>query len=165
MMTPPDGCARTHRARAAASALHDVAGATDQAARVALPARSLSRCTSAPPLSYAAHRPAADGSAAATHAVGSTVTASARAWRGGTAARTTSLNVPAYLSATSPTSRSVASVSTGSMPMTRSSGLRAPAWSPTSVRPTTKASVRRPAKRTRTRLPTTAPTASSSGTA
>ena len=90
--------------------------------------------------------------------------ASARACRGGTASRRTSLSVPAQRSATARQSPRTAGDSTGSAETTLLRNASVPSWSLVSTRSTTKASVRRPEKRTRTRQPGTTSASSVVGT-
>ena len=89
---------------------------------------------------------------------------SARAWRGGTASRSTSMTVPAWWREIRRASSRTWGVSTLSGETTVRIGARRPVCSATSLRSTTYPARSRPAKRALTRTPGCALASSSSGT-
>ena len=86
------------------------------------------------------------------------------ACRGGTASRSTSERVPAYLAATAPVSAATSGVSTGSALTTRRNGCSRPVCSVVAARSMTNPSTSWPAKRTFTRTPGWASSAIVAGT-
>ena len=149
-MLPRPACSVARTASATASA-GSWAGRAAQQARGRSPAASAA--TNDEPCGHQFHASSVTaGSGPSTAWLGR---ASARACRGGTARRRTSLSVPAQRSATALHSPSTAGDSTGSAETTLLRKARSPSWSLVSTRSMTKASASRPEKRTRTRHPGT----------
>ena len=149
-------------AACATSAGQSVAGAADQTARGLPP---VARCRrKAGPGWWSTHAASPAAASWDQGPAGADGSFSVVAWRCGTASRSTSERVPAYLSASAPARVAICGCRTGSGLTTRRNGASRPVWSLSAARASTKPSTSCPAKRTFTRAPGTAVSAIATGT-